>query len=161
MQSMQPPPGIRACLLCHQAGKSCRPSMHAGLFAVRSIRQELHNAVMRRPIPRAVNRQQIATTRAGLFRMQSRLPRWRDAQPVNAARSSTTRRNHAATDPCNARRAMQIRPESRCAGFAESPYIHHARRSTRAVHGHFKRFSGVSINRRPCSARPARPPARD
>jgi len=83
MQPMQPPPG------------------KAGLFAMRSTRQELHNVAILGPIPHAVNRQQIATTRAGLFRTHSRRRRWRDSQPVNATQPSTTRRKHAATGTCS------------------------------------------------------------
>lgn len=89
----------------------------AGLLDMRSIRQELHAVNICGPVyhaakekrSAAVNRRQLATTRAGLFRMQA---------------SNAARRNHAATDSCSASQAMQIRPESRCTGFAESPYIH-------------------------------------
>lgn len=74
-------------------------------------------------------------------------------QRTHAARTNTmqpsTRR---------ARWAMQIRPESRCIGLAESPYIHHAQRIARAASGHFKRFSGFPVNARQCSAAQSRPP---
>ena len=83
--------GIRVCLLCSQVEKSYTISHCVGLFVLPSICQE----------PHTVNRQQIATTRAGLFRMLSRCRRWRDAQPDNAAQSSTARRKHDATDPCS------------------------------------------------------------
>lgn len=108
----------------------------------------------------AVNRRQLATTRACLFRTQSmragggtcsqsmqRGPVWHDV-------------NHAATDPCSARRTMQIRPDSRRAGFIDSPYIHPAQCIARAVSGHFKRFSSFPANARQCSARHPRPAAR-
>ena len=60
---------MRACLPCHKGNR----------FAM-------------------VNRRQLATMRAGLFRMQSRRRRWRDLQPVNAARrvATTPQRIHAA-----------------------------------------------------------------
>ena len=153
MQSTQPPPG------------------KAGLFAMPPRGKELHNVSMCKPIPHAVNRQRLATIRAGVFRMQSRRRRWRDLQPVNAARparndATTPQRIHAARtntmqpSTCSARQAMQIRPESRCTGLAESPYIHHARHIARAICGHFKRFSGFPVNSRQCSATQSRPPAR-
>lgn len=103
----------------------------------------------------AVSLCRIATTRAGLFRMQSRRARWRDLQPVNAARPSMTRRSHAATDPCSARRDMQIRPESRRTGLADLPYIYHVQRIASAIRGLFKRFSGTPYNcRTRCQIRP-------
>ena len=82
------------------------------------------------------------------------------------ATSTALQRIHAARinamqpSACSARRAIQIRPESRCKGLAGSPYIHHTQRITRAASGHFKRFSGFSVNAIQCSARQARPPAR-
>lgn len=155
MQSKKRRQGKRACLLCRQAESRRARSHCIGLLVPPSIRQELH----------VVNRQQIAATRAGLFRMQSRRRRWRDSQPDNAARPSTARRNRSRNgfvqpSACSARRTMQIRPESRCKGLADSPYIHHAQRIASAIRGHFKRFSGFSVNARRCSAMQSRPPTR-
>lgn len=101
MQSKKRRQGKRVYLLCRQARTSRARSYCVGLFVLPSIRQELHNIVIRKPILHAVNRQQIATTRAGLFRMQSRRRRWRGLHPVNTALPSTTRRKHAATGTCS------------------------------------------------------------
>lgn len=136
------------------AGKAC-------LFAMQSIRQELHSAAMRKPIPRAVNRRQLATMRACLFRMQ----------PINAAWPSMARRNHAATDPCRENRRHAAQCMQLQAGYANSPRIAlyrlckialypPAQHVVRAVCGHFKRFSGFPVNVRQCSARHSRPAAR-
>ena len=103
----------------------------ARLFVMPSSSQELHSVTMRGPIPHAVNRRQLATIRAGLFRMQSRRRRWRGSQPGNAARPSMARRNESMQrepTPCSpvhaapgklckfaqnrAVKALQIRPIS-------------------------------------------------
>ena len=151
--------GKRACLLCARSVKNYTTSPCTSHSARRQPSADRNHA-------------------RGLFRMQSRRRRWRGLQPYNAAWPIMAQRNHAATDPCipapttatpndmqpstrRARRAMQIRPESRCKGFAGTPYIHHARHIARAASGHFKRFSGFSVNARQFSATQSRPVARD
>lgn len=99
------------------------PPGKAGLFAMPPRGKELHNVSMCKPIPHAVNRQRLATIHAGVFRMQSRRRRWRDLQPVNAARPSMARRKHAATDPCVENQRQTAQRMQHQAGYTNSPRI--------------------------------------
>ena len=141
MQSRRPPPGARVYLLCRQAGKLCTRSHRIGTLVPPSICQELHVVNICGPVccvldlsraaqsryaqasSAAVNRQRIATTRAGLFRMQSRRRRWRDVQPVNAARPSMARRKPGRTDPCSENQRQTAQYMQRQSDYANSPRI--------------------------------------
>ena len=163
MQSMQQPPG------------------KAGLFAMPSSEKEPRKLVLRRPVCYAVNLSRAAQRQPLPTRNHARLsiPHAFMASPVEGlatkqcsaaqygATSTALQRIRAARAsarlprPCSARQAMQIRQESRCTGLAEPPYIHHARHIARATRGHFKRFSGFSVNARQRSARRSIPAAKD
>ena len=107
------------------------------------------------PIPHAVKTAPVegrATRQCSVAQYGTTQPR---PQRIHAART-----NSRQPSACSTRQAMQIRPESRCKGLADSPYIHYAQRIARAVRGHFKRFSSFPVNARQCSTRHLRPPAR-
>lgn len=141
----------RVCLLCRQAGKSCMQSTCKSRTP-----STVSGSQPRGPVYSACG-QGVAgggtrnqATQRGPARHDATTPQQTHAARTNARRPRT----------CSASQAMQIRPESRRTGFAESPYIHHAQRITKAVSGHFKRFSDFPAKARQCSARHPRPAAR-
>ena len=158
----------------------------ARLFVMPSNQEELHKANTPGPICHTASRTVLQPSTASGSRHAARsIPHAIKAVPVEGlatkqcsvaqygATQARPQRTHAARNnakrpsacstaasACNARRSMQIRPESRCTSLADSPYIHHVQRIARAICGHFKRFSGFPVNARLCSARHSRPAAR-
>lgn len=89
MQSKKRRQGKRVCLLCRQAEKSYTPSIRAGLIAMWSICQELHNAAIQsRTRSTVANSQPCAPVYSACNRSMQRGPVWHDA--------STPQRIHAA-----------------------------------------------------------------
>ena len=137
----------------------------AGLFAMPQIwnalqRSTVANSQPCAPVYSACN--QGADGGGACNHTMQRGPVWHDTtNPCSENQRQTAQAmQHQAASACNARRSMQIRPESRCTGLADSPYIHHVQRIARAICGHFKRFSGFPVNARQCSAMQSRPPAK-
>lgn len=152
---MQPPPGKAGLFAMPPRGKPPRqialyrlacPAVNPSIAARCQPSADRNRASM--SIPHAF----MASPVDGLATKQCSAAQYDTTQP--------RRNGHMQPSACSARRAMQIRPESRCKGLADSPYIHHAQRIARAVRGHFKRFSSFSVNARQCSVVQSRPPAR-
>ena len=101
MQSMQPLPGRPRLFAMPSSGK---PPRQIALYRLACPAVNLSRAAC----GQSVNRCQLATMRAGLFRMQSRRRRWRGLQPYNAARPSMARHNES----------MQREPTPDCPGHA-------------------------------------------
>ena len=181
MQSKKRRQGKRACLLCRQAESRRARSHCIGLFVPPSICQELHAVNTREPVCYAVNLSRAAQRQPSPTRNHAGQPiphaikaptvegratgqcivaQYGTTQP-RPQRIHAARTNSRQPSACSSRQTMQIRPESRCKGLADSPYIHHAQRIARAVRGHFKRFSGFPVNAGQCSESPSRPAARN
>lgn len=173
MQPLQPAPGKARVFAMQSSRKSHASAYCAGLFPLPSSCQEPHSVKLCSLVCHAAIKNVLQPSafagsqpRGPLYsacsqggpgggtcsRSMQRGPVWHD--------TATPQRAHAA-QYMQPRQAMQIRPESRCTGLAEPPYIHHTRRIARAVSGHFKRFSSVSVNRRQCSAMQSRLAARN
>lgn len=159
MQSRRPPPWKARLFAMPSSGK---PPRQIALYRLVCSAVKLSRVARRQPsadrihsrrsIPHAVR----APTVEGLADSQCSAAQYGTTQRIHAAR--TNARLHR---PCSARQAMQIRPELRCTGLADSPYIYHVQCITRAVCGHFKRFSGFPVNGGQRSAAQSRPPARN
>lgn len=141
--------GKRVCLLCRQAVKSCTPST-------------VSRSQPRGPVYSACS--QGAAGGGACNHTMQRGPVWHNAttpQRIHAAHALTmATSNVVRPSACSAKQAVQIRPETRFTGFADSPYVHHTQRIARATCGHFKRFSHIPVNARQCSTRFPRPAAR-
>ena len=170
MQPMQPPPG------------------KAGLFAMPPCGKELRKLVLRRPVcyavnlsraalaniygpvcyaanmerSAAVNRCQLATMRAGLFRMQSRRRRWRGLHPVNTALPSMARHDHAATGTCSPGRLCKFAQNRAVQALRNRP-ISTTRDTLQELHAAISNglaaFQSTAGNAAQCS--PDRPPGVD
>lgn len=156
MQPTQPPPG------------------NPRLFAMPSNQEELHKANTPGPICHTASRTVLQPSTVS--RSQPRAPVYsacsqggagggthgQTMQRGPARHDATAPQRIRAAPPCSAGQTMQIRPESRCTGLAESPYIQYAQRIARAVSGHFKRFSSFWSTPGSAARRnPDRPPGID
>ena len=150
--------GKRFCLTCGQSVKSYTALLCAGLFRTLST---VANSQPCAPVYSACS--QGAAGGGACNHTMQRGPVWHDTtNPCSENQRQTAQAmQHQAASACNARRSMQIRPESRCTGLADSPYIHHVQRIARAARGHFKRFSSILLNASQRSATQSRPPARN